>query len=41
MSISFAPDFIESTTSFFLVENDDNPAGKPVDTAAIGNLPFN
>ena len=40
ISISCAPSFMESLISFFLVEKDDKPAGKPVETAAIGISPF-
>ena len=39
MSISFAPALIESEISFFRVKKDDNPAGKPVETAATGIFP--
>jgi len=38
ISISSAPSLIESEISFFLVVYDDKPAGKPVETAAIGIL---
>ena len=41
ISTSSAPLLIESIISCFLVLNEDNPAGKPVDSAAIGILSFN